>query len=155
MAGSLTLRASAWTPMLSSELNGLASGAGALQATATNPAFDNTQPANMYNRFRLEVDITFATAPTAGKTIDFYLVPLGQDGASYWDGAGGASPVAPLTQFIGSVPVRNVTTVQRLGLRNIPIGYEQLLLLCVNSTDQAFPASGVTVKIRAECEAYT
>jgi hypothetical protein len=156
MAGNLTIRASSWTQMLSTELNSLAAGSGALQATGTNVAFDNTNSSNLFTRMRLEIDVTFGTAPTAGKTIDFYIVPLSQaGGTTYWDGAGGATPVAPGTQFIGSVPLRNVTTIQRLGIRNIPIGYEQFILNVVNSADQAFPATGTVVNIRAEADAYT
>lgn len=155
MAGNLTLRSSAWTQMLSTELNALANGSGALQATGTNAAFDNTNVATLFTRMRLELDVTFGSAPTAGTTIDFYIVPLGQDGSNYWDGAGGATPVAPLAQFIGKVAVRAITTIQRIGLRNIPLGYETFILLAVNNTGVAFPATGSLVKIRCEAGAYT
>lgn len=154
MAGNLTLRASSWTQMLSTEMNALAAGSDAVQATGTNAAFDNTNSSNQFTRMRLEIDVTYGTAPTAGKTIDCYIIPLGQaGGTTFWDGQ--TAGVQPAPQYIGSVVLRNVNTIQRLGLRNIPLGYEKFILKVVNSADQAFPASGTTVNILCEADAYT
>lgn len=155
MAGNITRRVGSWTQLLSTELNSLASGSGALQSTGTNPAFDNTNASNLFFAADLELVVTFGTGPTAG-TIDVYLLPLGSDGATYADGAGGASPVTSNAEYLCSFPVRAVTTAQRLVLSDVPIPGEQFTVIIVNNgTGQALAASGNTLKIRGQGEAYT
>lgn len=159
MAGNIARRVGSWMQLLSTELNALASGSGALQATGTNPAFDNTAAGNLFFAADIELVVTFGAGPTAG-TIDVYLLPLGSDGATYADGAGGSSPVTSNAEYLCSFPVRAVTTAQRLVLWDVLIPGEQFTVLLVNNctvngTGQALAATGNTLKIRGQGEAYT
>lgn len=153
MAGTITRRVGTWTPLLSTELNSLASGSGALQSTS--PAFDNTAAGNLFFVADIELVVTFTAAPTAG-AIDIYALPLGSDGATYADGAGGVSPVTSNAQYLCTFLVRAVTTTQRPILTDIPIPGEQFVILAVNNgTGQTLAASGNTLKLRGQAEAYT
>lgn len=155
MAGNITRRFGAWTQLLSTELNSLASGSAALQSTGTNPAFDNTAAGNLFFAADIELVATFGTGPTAG-TIDVYLLPLGSDSATYADGAGGASPVTSNAEYLCSFPVRAVTTAQRLVLSDVPIpGGQFIVELLNNGTGQSLAASGNTLKIRGQGESYS
>jgi hypothetical protein len=155
MSGTITRRVGTWTQLLSTELNSLASGSAALQATGTNGAFDNTATGNLFFAADFELVATFGTGPTTG-TIDVYLLPLGSDGASYADGAGGSSPVTSNAEYLCSFPVRAVTTAQRLVLSDVPIpGGQFVVELLNNGTGQALAASGSTLKMRGQGESYS
>ena len=155
MSGNITRRVGTWTQLLSTELNSLASGSGALQTTGTNPAFDNTAAGNLFFTADIELVATFGAGPTSG-TIDVYLLPLGSDAATYADGAGGASPVTSNAEYLCSFPVRAVTTAQRLVLSDVPIpGGQFIVELLNNGTGQSLAASGNTLKIRGQGESYS
>jgi hypothetical protein len=151
LAGNIALRSPGWTQVMSTELNSLAFGSGAIQSTGTNAAYDNSGSSSSCFWADLELRVTFGSAPTAGKTVDCYLVPLSSDGSAYVDGSASIQQ-APL--FVGSWVVRNITTAQVLLFRGVPLPNDKFLISVVNSTDQNFPASGSTVKIRPYGEYY-
>jgi hypothetical protein len=120
----------------------------------TNAAFDNTAGLWFWGDF--EAVFTFGVAPTAGAALDLYLMPLGSDGTTYADGAGGATPTTVLAHYKLSFPVRAVTTAQRVVVTDVPVPGESFLALLVNNaTGQALAATGNTVKMRPQGESYT
>jgi hypothetical protein len=140
MAVSFRYETGSLATFLSTELNSLAAGSDALQNLGTNPAYDNT---NGYLWGDIEVYVTYPTAPTAGKTVDIYLSEA-VDGGNYADLASG---VLPPNHLLGSVPLRNVNTAQRLVLRGVPLPPCVFKLLAHNGADQALASSGNTVRL--------
>src|SRR5262252_1838582 len=151
MPGNITLRSPGWTQLMSTELNSLAAAAGALQSVGTNVAYDNSGNVSSCFWADFELRVTFGTGPTAGTTVDLYLIPLSSDGTNYVDGS---ATVQQVTLLVGSWVVRNVNTAQVLLLRNVPLPNDKFLVSVVNNTNQAFPASGSTVKVRSAGEYY-
>lgn len=133
------------TTLASTELNSLANAAGALGVE-----YDNTTNLLPFGMF--ELTVTFGSAPTAGKTVDLYIVPT-IDGTNYSTNVTGASGYAQSTSYVGSFPLQAVTTLQRLNVGGI--GFRGTLFLpttkfkafILNSSGQAFPASGSTLKL--------
>jgi hypothetical protein len=134
--------------------NTLASLAASAGAITANPV-DNTPATRGDFWADFELNITYAVAPTANKTIDFYLMESA-DGTNYADGSGGASPVTTAAHFIGSVPVRAVATGQRITLRGVPLPPTKFNIMVVNSGDQALATSATaqTLKILPYREQY-
>jgi hypothetical protein len=86
----------------------------------------------------LELLLTFASAPTAGQTIDIYLLPS-LDGTNYPDGA--ATVLPQLSLLVGNFQVRAVSTAQRLSARNIEIPPGKYKYFLQDSSSQPMPAS--------------
>lgn len=122
--------------VLSTELDSLANGS----ATAAGTAYDNTTNLDLWADFVL--DVTFASNPTAGSTIDLYLIPS-VDGTNYADSA-----VLPASYLVGSFVLRAVSTAQKVALLRVPLLPGKAKFAAVNNSGQAFPASGSTVKLR-------
>ena len=90
--------------------------------------------------------MTFGTNPTAGATIELYLLRAA-DGTNYEDGSASVAPNAG--SRVGSFPVRAVTTAQRIVVRDVPLPPGLYKALILNyATGQAFAASGNTLKVR-------
>lgn len=92
-----------------------------------------------------ELVCTFATAPTLDTTLDLYVV-RSVDGTNYEDGSDTVRPAAG--SFIGAFQVRNVTTSQRMVIRDTPM--PPGLYRCIihnNNTGQTVSA-GWTLKVR-------
>lgn len=122
---------------LSTELNSLASAANKVGA-----AIDNAT--NKNKLAIVELVVTFGTAPAAGKSVDLYAV-FSADGTNYSDGDDTVDP--PVTSYLGSFPVRAVTTAQRIVVANIPLlAPASFKFLLLNEAGQAFAASGNTLK---------
>ncbi len=142
---SIKLEAASISTVASTELNSLASAALALGAE-----YDNTS--NLYLFGLFEVNVTFGSSPTANTTIDLYLIPA-PDGTNYDDAVTGASGTAPAQCYIGSAPVRAVTSAQKipigLGLTLVNLPPLKFKIAVKNGTNQSFPASGSTVKMIA------
>ncbi len=140
---SLKLEAAAIATLASTELNSLANNAGALGAE-----YDNATNLYMYGVF--ELNVTFGTNPTAGNTVDLYIIPA-PDGTNYDDNTTGASGAAPITTYVGGFPLRAVTTAQKvplgLGLTLVNLPPTKFKAFLLNKSGQAFPASGSTVKM--------
>jgi hypothetical protein len=126
--------------VLTTELNSLASAAfctiGAAQGS------DATTAADLFGDFELVA--TYGTAPTAGTTVDLYLVPS-IDGTNYAD-----TPTATTAKglMVGSFELRNVTTAQRIAIRDVPLPPGLWKAIVQNNGGQAMAASGNTVKMR-------
>jgi hypothetical protein len=135
------------TSLATTELNSLANGSSALGVE-----YDNAT--NLYLFGLFELTVTFGTSPTAGKTVDLYVIPT-TDGTNYSTTVTGASGYGQSTSYVGSFPLQAVTTLQRLNLGGIgargtlylpPVKWKALL---INNSGQAFPASGSTLKMVA------
>jgi len=142
---SIKLEAASISTVASTELNSLASAALALGAE-----YDNTS--NLYLFGLFEVNVTFGSSPTANTTIDLYLIPA-PDGTNYDDAVTGAAGTAPAQCYIGSAPVRAVTSAQKipigLGLTLVNLPPLKCKVAVKNGTNQSFPSSGSTVKMIA------
>ena len=119
----------------------LASGARAFAAT-TSP-YANDSNLNFWGD--IELAVTYGTAPTAGKLLQVYAVPT-LDGTNYADGDSSVAPDVGLR--IGAVAVRNVTSAQRLVIRNCLLPPHSIKLLLENGADQQI-SSAWTMKIVA------
>lgn len=91
----------------------------------------------------LELKVTFASAPTAGTVVELYLLPSIDD-TVYPDGSTSILPQSSL--YVGGFAVRAVNTAQTMVIRGValPPGYYKYLVQ--NTTNQAFPASGSTLR---------
>lgn len=126
--------------VMTTELNSLANNARAISGAQGADGTD----ANLLGDFELAV--TFGTAPTLDTTVDLYLVRAA-DGTNYEDGDASIRPAA--NAFAGSFQVRNVTSAQRIVVRDVPLppGLWKAVIHN-NATGQAFPSSGSTLKMR-------
>jgi hypothetical protein len=145
MPSSIKYEVASIANLATTELNSLAAGSAALGAE-----YDNATNLYLYGFFELNVD--FASAPAAGGVIDLYLIPA-PDGTNYDDNTTGASEYAPLTTFIGSFPIQATANAQKIPLGGpgfpnlVPLPPCKLKAFLVNNTNQAFPASGSTLKM--------
>ena len=140
--GSIKLEAGSIATLLSTEMNSLANNAAALGAE-----FDNSAGLWLFGLF--ELNVTFGTGPTAGSTVDLYIIPA-PDGTNYDDAVTGASGSAPATSYAGGFPLRNVTSAQKVPLgvvRRIELPPTKLKAFVINRSGQSFPSSGSTVKL--------
>lgn len=141
---SIKLEAAAITSVLTTELNSLANAAAAL-----GTEYDNAT--NLYLWAMFELNVTFGSSPTAGNTVDLYIIPA-PDGTNYDDNTTGASGAAPSTSYVGGFPLRAVTSAQKVPLgatRRVDLPPTKFKVFVVNGSGQAFPASGSTVKMIA------
>lgn len=139
------LEAASIASLMTTELNSLATANGAL-----GTEYDNATNLYMYGLFELVV--TYGTNPTAGSTVDLYLITA-PDGTNYSDNTTGASGAAPATAYVGGFPLRAVTTAQRVQLGGPgfqamiqlpPVKFKAFLL---NRAGQTMAASGNTLKM--------
>lgn len=119
--------------VLSTELNALASAG----RSAAGTEVDNGTNLDMYGV--LELQVTFGTAPSAGGYVEIYMVTA-PNGTNYEDGSDTVDPGTH--KLVDRIPVRAVTTAQRLSGRLIPLLPEKMKFLLYNGSGQAFPASG-------------
>ena len=130
--------------LATTELNSLANNAGALGAE-----YDNATNLYLYGQF--ELNVQFGSSPTAGNTVDLYIIPA-PDGTNYDDAVTGASGSAPASCFAGGFPLRAVTSAQKVplgvGLTGpVPLPLTKFKAFLLNKSGQAFPSSGSTLKM--------
>ena len=138
MAQTLELvAASASTGLMTTELNSLANGSSALGSTV----LDNST--GLYLFLNAQLNVTFGSNPTANNTVDLYLIPS-LDGTNYSDSAS-----TPNQLYVGSFPLRAVTTAQKIALlpSGVPLGPFKYKPFIVNNAGVAFPASGSTLDV--------
>lgn len=124
---------------LSTGLNSLADGSGAISS-----AIDNGTALNTMCDFELAV--TFGTAPAGEKVCELYLVYSSDGGTTFSDGSSSIKPASPPDAVF---MLRAVTTAQVIVLAGVPImGPGQFKTLLYNEAGQAFPASGSTLRYR-------
>jgi len=124
--------------VLSTELNALANAG----RSAAGVEIDNGVNLDMYGV--LELQVTFGVAPSAGGYVEIYMVTA-PDGTNYEDGSNTVDPGTH--KLVDRIPVRAVTTAQRLTGRMIPLLPEKTKFLLYNGSGQAFPASGSTLAL--------
>jgi hypothetical protein len=124
--------------VLSTELNALTNAG----RSAAGVEIDNGANLDVYGV--LELQVTFGTAPSDGGYVEIYMVTA-PDGTNYEDGSNSVDPGAH--KLIDRIPVRAVTTAQRLTGRMIPLLPEKTKFLLYNGSGQAFPASGSTLTL--------
>ena len=93
---------------------------------------------------KLELNVTFGTAPVAGGYVEIYVVTA-PDGTNYEDGSNTVDPGAH--KLVDRIPVRAVTTAQRLTGRMIQLEPAKTKFMLLNGSGQAFPASGSTLTL--------
>jgi hypothetical protein len=124
--------------VLTTELNALANAGRSAAGTEINNATNK----DMYGQ--LELAVTFGTAPSAGGFVEIYMVNA-LDGTNYEDGSNTVDPGTH--KLVDRIPVRAVTTAQRLNGRMIPLEPAKTKFLLLNGSGQAFPASGSTLTL--------
>lgn len=124
--------------VLSTELNSLANAGRSAAGTEVNNATNK----DMYGQ--LELQVTFGTAPSAGGYVEIYMVNA-LDGTNYEDGSNTVDPGTH--KLVDRIPVRAVTTAQRLNGRMLTLEPAKTKFLLVNGSGQAFPASGSTLTL--------
>lgn len=125
--------------IMSTALNALAASTGAV----LSPAIVNDPEFDLLGDFELAV--TYAVAPTAGGLVKLYVVRT-VDGTNYEDGS--TAVIFPQNGYVGAFVVRNVGTLQRMVLPEVSIPPDDFKILLVNEANQAFTASGHTLKAR-------
>jgi hypothetical protein len=133
------------TTVMSTELNALGSSSGKAISSALYNGDDGLDASTGGNLFAdLELAVDFVTAPTAGTVVEVYLLPSIDGGTTYPDGSTSILPQSSL--FVGGFAVRNTTAAQIMVLRGVslPSGYYKYLVQ--NTTNQAFPATGSTLR---------
>ena len=130
------------TTVFSTELNGLANNTNVV----TTSVFNNTQGGgggDGYTLCNVELVVQFVSAPTAGTGVSVWFLAR-PDGTNDEDGS---ASVTPARQQDVVIPVRPVSTAQRINRRAwLPWGNFDLLLRN-DGTGQAFVPSGNTLKI--------
>ena len=126
---------------LSTDLNSLANGSRAISAGVANGT-----ELDLYGD--LELVVQYGTAPSAGtKIAEVYLLPT-VDGTNYPEGSASLTPQKAL--LVATFESRNpsTTAVERLVVPGIPLPPRAFKLLLVNTSGQAYAASGNTLKIK-------
>lgn len=137
-----TLKKTAYNAIVTVVASGAAVANNAQSAASAAQGGDATA-ADLYGDWELVG--TFSVAPTADTTLDLYLI-RSVDGTNYEDGSDTVRPAAEA--FVGSFQVRNVTTSQRMVVRDKPMppGLYKAILHN-NGTGQSLDA-GWTLKVR-------
>jgi hypothetical protein len=131
------------TTVMSTELNAIVASSGkAISSALSNGADATSAHGDLFADLELAVD--FVTAPTAGTVVELYLLPSIDGGTTYPDGSTSILPQSSL--YVGGFAVRNTTAAQVMVLRGValPPGYYKYLVQ--NTTNQAFPATGSTLR---------
>lgn len=131
------------TTVMSTELNALVANSGkAISAAIVND--DSVAQPTLDLFADLELAVDFVTAPTAGTVVELYLLPSIDGGTVYPDGSTSILPQSSL--YVGGFAVRNTTAAQVMVIRGValPPGYYKYLVQ--NTTNQAFPATGSTLR---------
>lgn len=104
-------------------------------ATATavlGSAIDNTS--NLYVYSDWDLTCKFQASPTAGSTVDLYLLPS-LDGTNYADGSASVTPSRTL--LVGTFPVQPNTTAQRIAVRGVMLSPGKVKPLVINNAGQS------------------
>jgi hypothetical protein len=122
---------------LTTDLNSLANGS----ASAASAALDNTSNLDLYHDLTLTI-ATQGSARSAGATVSVYLT-MALDGTNYDD------TNATTAELVAVFPLDAATTARQATRRDIPVPPGLFKYFVVNSTGQAFAASGNILEYRA------
>jgi hypothetical protein len=118
-----------------------------LNASAGRASASADLGATRAGRYRVRVKTRFGAAPTAGTPVRVYLATSADNttfdgGADMPAGDGAMSDAEILSQleFVGSMPVNNVTTAQEWS-REIEIGTRYARVVVFNGTNQALSST--------------
>lgn len=125
------------TSVLTTELNSLAT----VTYCAAGAAFDNSAGPCWG---RLELNVTYGSAPAAGGFVTIFLIPSA-DGTNYGDGGGSVVPGQEL--ILWQFSIRAVTTAQKVVSLDLPIPAGKFKVVAYNGGSTAMPSSGSTVKL--------
>jgi len=125
-----------FTDLLTTELNALANAAGAV----LSPAFDNRANLFLFGDFVLNSG--FSPNPTAGNTVDLYLIPA-TDGTNYTDGG---AATRPASAYRGSWVMRSASPLV-LALQGISLPPCPFKITVLNNSGAAMGATGNKVSI--------
>ena len=120
---------------LSTDLNSLANAT----ASAASAAIDNSTVLDLYADWELVLGTQ--TARTAGCAVSLYITPS-LDGTNYADVSSSSA------ELLGVFTLATGTGASRVVIRDTPIPPGLFKVFVVNSSTQAFNASGNTVKYR-------
>lgn len=120
---------------LTTELNSLATAT----SSSASAAIDNTT--NLELLMDLELVVTYGTNPTAGTTVDVYMVQS-VDGTNY------ADAIFTNAQLVAGFPLQAVTTAQRIAVKDVPVPPGLFKLFARNNAGQTTAASANTLKYR-------
>lgn len=95
-------------------------------------AIDNATAKDQYSDWDLYC--RFGSAPSAGGSCDLYFIQA-VNGTNYQDGDDSVAP--PVTAYVGSFPVRAVTTQQRVALRGLLLPATLFKPLLINNSGQS------------------
>lgn len=129
------------TTVLSTGLNSLAN-----NSLAISSEYDNTESAtgDGYLLVDIELVVTYGSNPTANTACSIWILQS-QDGTNFEDGGASLTP-ARIPDVV--LPLRAVTTEQRI-IKRVVLPQGKLKILLKNDgTGQAMASSGNTVKIR-------
>lgn len=122
---------------LTTELNSLGNGS----TSSASAAIDNTSNLDLFHDLTLTV-ATQGSARSAGAVVSVYLVPA-LDGTNYDDVS------ASTAELVAVFPLDAATTARQSTRRDVPVPPGLFKYFAVNSTGQAFAASGNLLEWRA------
>lgn len=122
-------------------MNSLTNGSGVASSTVSNDASDEL---DRFADAELYVP-SFGTAPTADLAINLYI-RRALDGGTNFEDASGSRP--PRNGFVGSFPLANVTTAQRIALPGIILPPGDFQWYLVNNSGQTMASSGNILQVR-------
>lgn len=129
--------------VMTTELNSLGSSTGKAISSAIDNWVSSAPQLDLFADFELAV--TFGSAPTAGTVVEVYVLPSIDGGTVYPDGSSSILPQSSL--YVGGFAVRAVTSAQKMVLRGIALPPGWFKVLVQNTTNQAFPSSGSTLRM--------
>ena len=92
----------------------------------------------------LELKVTYGTGPTAGNTVDLFLIRSQDSGTTYPDGD--TSNDAPSNTKVASFPLKNNTSAQIIPFYQVPLPPGKWKYLLKNTSGQAMASSGNYLK---------
>jgi hypothetical protein len=124
--------------LLGAELNSLAN-----DAAVTSATFNNAAAANLKQYATFELAATFASAPTADRTVDLYAVYSG-DGSLFEDSSAARPPAMGL---LGSFVLDNTASAQRKLVTGVMLLPFAVRFMVVNKAGFAMTASGHSLRL--------
>jgi len=138
---------SAWAAAFGTEVNSLAAGSFALSSVI----IDNTT--NLFTDGWISLALGAVATGAGAPSLDFYLLPLNQDGTTYGDGTASGTVLPGPAYYIGSVTwAASLASAAQTGQMNIPSGIppNKFKLGVVNNIGNALAASGNTISFASD-----
>ena len=133
-----------WQAAFGTEVNSLAAGSGALSSII----LDNTT--NLFTDGWISVALGAVATGTGAPSLDFYLLPLNQDGTTYGDGTVSGTVLPGSAYYICSITwAPSLASAAQTGQVKIPteLPPNKFKPFVVNNIGNALAASGNTISI--------